>query len=90
MTLRIETTEFADRSLEFGIMERTVRTDFGARPSRPVRMTSCGMMTNWSIEARRLENEEEGLLRGLPRSVKLKAMGPWAGLDVHNRATAAG
>ena len=47
-----------------------------------------GMMTNWSIEALRLENiGDEGPLRFLPRSVKLKTMGAWAGLDVYIRAT---
>jgi len=46
-----------------------------------------GMMTNWSIEALRLENiGDGGLLRFVPRSVKLKTMGSWAGLDVYIRA----
>jgi SAM-dependent methyltransferase len=46
------------------------------------------MMTNWSIEALRLENiGDEGPLRLVPRSIKLKTMGSWAGLDVYIRAT---
>lgn len=46
------------------------------------------MMTGWSIEALRLVNiGDEGPLRFLPRSVKLKTMGSWAGLDVYIRAT---
>jgi ubiquinone/menaquinone biosynthesis C-methylase UbiE len=46
------------------------------------------MMKPWSIEVMRLENVgDEGLLRFLPRSLKLKTIGPWAGLDIYVRAT---
>jgi len=47
-----------------------------------------GMLTNWSIEAMRLENiGDEWPLKFLSRPVKLKTMGSWAGLDVYIRAT---
>jgi len=46
------------------------------------------MMEGWSVENLRLENVgDEGPLRLLPRSVKLAALGPWAGLDIYVRAT---
>ena len=46
------------------------------------------MMKDWSINIMQLENiGDEGLLRLLSRSLKLKAMGPWTGLDVYVRAT---
>jgi hypothetical protein len=47
-----------------------------------------GMMTGWSIEQMQLENVgDEGPLMLLPRALKLKTIGPWAGLDVYVRAT---
>jgi ubiquinone/menaquinone biosynthesis C-methylase UbiE len=46
------------------------------------------MMKPWSIEVMRLENVgDEGPLRFLPRALKLKTIGPWAGLDIYVRAT---
>jgi ubiquinone/menaquinone biosynthesis C-methylase UbiE len=46
------------------------------------------MMKDWSINVMQLENiGDEGLLRLLSRSLKLKAMGPWTGLDIYVRAT---
>jgi ubiquinone/menaquinone biosynthesis C-methylase UbiE len=46
------------------------------------------MMTGWSIEDMRLENVgDEGPLVLLPRALKLKTIGPWAGLDIYVRAT---
>jgi SAM-dependent methyltransferase len=45
------------------------------------------VMANWSIEVLQLENVgDEGPLRFVPRSAKLKMMGSWAGLDVYIRA----
>jgi SAM-dependent methyltransferase len=47
-----------------------------------------GMMAGWSIEKMQLENiGDEGPLRFLPRRIKLKLMGSWAGLDIYVRAT---
>ena len=46
------------------------------------------MMSGWSIATVRLENVgDEGPLRLLPRRLKLKMIGPWAGLDIYVRAT---
>ena len=46
------------------------------------------MMKDWSINVLQLENiGDEGLLRLLSRSLKLKAMGPCTGLDVYVRAS---
>ena len=46
------------------------------------------LMSDWSIEALRLENiGDEWPLTFLTRSIKLKTMGSWAGLDVYVRAT---
>ncbi|MBR1156112.1 class I SAM-dependent methyltransferase [Bradyrhizobium sp. JYMT SZCCT0428] len=46
------------------------------------------MLTDWSIETVRLENiGDEGPLRFLTRSLKLRLFGPWLGLDIYIRAT---
>jgi ubiquinone/menaquinone biosynthesis C-methylase UbiE len=45
------------------------------------------MMADWSIKVMQLENVgDEGLLRSVTRSLKLKTIGPWAGLDIYIRA----
>ena len=44
-------------------------------------------MADWSIKVMQLENVgDEGLLRFVTRSLKLKTIGPWAGLDIYIRA----
>jgi len=46
------------------------------------------IMADWSIETMQLKNiGDEGPLRFLPRSLKLKAFGGWTGLDIYVRAT---
>jgi ubiquinone/menaquinone biosynthesis C-methylase UbiE len=45
------------------------------------------LMADWTIKVMQLENVgDEGPLRSVTRSLKLKTIGPWAGLDIYIRA----